>query len=123
MVKKSRRIRRRVRVKQQPTEENPSIGIDSSSSDTSPQAPSDSHMDVNESIISLLLRFHSSLTGLPDSFDPKDNSRNLEDCVGDGTWFVARLLHRIYRLDDPCRYIIPYININLFISKIIVNIY
>jgi E3 ubiquitin-protein ligase UBR3 len=66
--------------------------------------------------ISLLLKLHSTLSGVPDSFDlndceppppvpvpnspphPASNSR-----IGDGPFFIAKLLYKIAKLDPMCR--------------------
>lgn len=64
---------------------------------------------VNESIVSLLLRLHSQLSGLPDSYDPDEQEaqgagNDTEDDVrcGDGPYHVARLLRNIARLEPAC---------------------
>lgn len=71
-------------------------------------------MSVNESIISLLLKLHSNLTETPDSFNPYDVERKaaqasgssedpVNDYVGDGPFFVGKLLKHIMALDPMCR--------------------
>ncbi|XP_034238559.1 E3 ubiquitin-protein ligase Ubr3 isoform X4 [Thrips palmi] len=71
-------------------------------------------MSVNESIISLLLKLHSNLTETPDSFNPYDVERQAaqasgssedqsNDYVGDGPFFVGKLLKHIMALDPMCR--------------------
>lgn len=59
---------------------------------------------VNESIISLLLKLHSQLSGVPDSYDPAEQEANVDDdgCVGDGPFFVAKLLRKIAAFDRAC---------------------
>ena len=71
---------------------------------------------MNESIISLLLRLHSQLSGTLDSYSPKTQqntesessstdtlpSEN-ESRIGDGPFFIAKLLDRIANLDPMCR--------------------
>lgn len=69
-------------------------------------------IEVNESIISLLLKLHSQLSGIPDSFDPDDDEIDYfaagDDKVpcGDGTFYVGKLLKKIAMSDSGCnRYI------------------
>lgn len=60
---------------------------------------------INESIISLLLKLHSQLSGTPDSYDPDDPEPAADDrdLVGDGPSFIARLLRKIASLNPQCR--------------------
>lgn len=71
---------------------------------------------VGESIISLLLKLHSQLSGIPDSYNPEpileneagssmDTSGPLEDesRIGDGPFFISLLLNKIANLDPLCR--------------------
>lgn len=71
-------------------------------------------MSVNESIISLLLKLHSNLTETPDSFNPYEVERKAaqasgsaedqsNDYIGDGPFFVGKLLKHIMTLDPMCR--------------------
>lgn len=70
-------------------------------------------MKVNESIISLLLKLHSQLSGIPDSYNPYDhttttnNDQNKTDSeeslIGDGPFFISRLLKKIATLSPQCR--------------------
>ena len=68
-------------------------------------------VQVNESIISLLLKLHSQLTGTQNSYrpdHPSNNSftdRSSDSRIGDGPFFVAKLLWRISALDTLCRYL------------------
>ncbi|XP_076270101.1 ubr3 ubiquitin ligase isoform X2 [Rhynchophorus ferrugineus] len=65
-------------------------------------------VEVNESIISLLLKLHSQLSGVPDSFDPDDDEVDYfaagDDKVpcGDGTFYVGKLLKKIAISDSGC---------------------
>lgn len=84
------------------------------------------HIKVNESIISLLLKLHSHLSGgVPDSYKPEvtaecepstsklndnmetdDNSSKSyqsDPPIGDGPYYVAKLLNKIASLDDHCK--------------------
>ncbi|XP_053987373.1 E3 ubiquitin-protein ligase Ubr3 [Hylaeus volcanicus] len=71
---------------------------------------------VGESIISLLLRLHSQLSGVPDSYNPDqsataDNEASSssaaaqpkESRIGDGPYFIAQLLNKIANLDPMCK--------------------
>lgn len=62
-------------------------------------------LEVNESIISLLLKLHSHLSGVPDSFNPDEaeSPEISQSRVGDGSFFVGKLIHRIMALDSLCR--------------------
>lgn len=66
-------------------------------------------VEVNESIISLLLKLHSHLSGNPDSYNPDEPSSSsnfdpsIDSRIGDGPYFVAKLLQRISALDSLCR--------------------
>lgn len=60
--------------------------------------------NANESIISLLLRIHSKLSGCQDSFRVEDMKlEELDKRIGDGAIFVGKALTRIILLDDICR--------------------
>lgn len=63
-----------------------------------------SSVKVNESVISLLLKLHSHLSGAPDSYDPEGAESRAADTgrIGDGPFFVGRLLDRISMLDSLC---------------------
>lgn len=70
---------------------------------------------VGESIISLLLRLHSQLSDVPDSYNPEqsttlDNEASSssaaqpkESRIGDGPFFISQLLNKIANLDPMCR--------------------
>lgn len=62
---------------------------------------------VNESIISLLLKLHSHLSAVPDSYNPEDPQASSdgedESMVGDGPFFIGKLLHKIATLDTACK--------------------
>ena len=71
---------------------------------------------VGESIISLLLKLHSTLSGSPNSFDldsaepppplPVPNSPphpGGESRIGDGPFYISKLLYKIAKLDPMCR--------------------
>lgn len=82
---------------------------------------------VGESIISLLLKLHSQLSGVPDSYNPEQSAisdneagsscgssssssssfasqSSLSDSrIGDGPFFISQLLRKIADLDPMCR--------------------
>lgn len=82
---------------------------------------------VGESIISLLLKLHSQLSGVPDSYNPEQSAisdneagsssssssssnssfaspSSLSDSrIGDGPFFISQLLRKISDLDPMCR--------------------
>lgn len=66
---------------------------------------------IGESIISLLLKLHSQLSGMPDSFNldsvastsEAENSDRPESRIGDGPYFIGQLLKKIAKLDPMCR--------------------
>lgn len=66
-------------------------------------------VEVNESIISLLLKLHSLLSGTPDSYNPDESSSNSsahqspDSRIGDGPHFIGMLLRRISALDPLCK--------------------
>ncbi|XP_011496807.1 PREDICTED: E3 ubiquitin-protein ligase UBR3 [Ceratosolen solmsi marchali] len=70
---------------------------------------------VGESIISLLLKLHSQLSGVPDSYNPEEfleaeagssmdtSAPAIESRIGDGPFFISQLLKKIANLDPMCR--------------------
>lgn len=79
---------------------------------------------VNESLISLLLRLHSQLSGVPDSYNPEDEEESSstsidaeESSIGDGIFYIARLLRRIASLDESCKSYIQEARLKLWPSK------
>ncbi|XP_037868471.1 E3 ubiquitin-protein ligase Ubr3 [Bombyx mori] len=58
---------------------------------------------VNESIISLLLKLHSQLSGRLDSFSPDEPAPAAHEPVGDGPFWIGRVLRRMCSLDPRCR--------------------
>ncbi|RZF33108.1 hypothetical protein LSTR_LSTR013279 [Laodelphax striatellus] len=65
--------------------------------------PPERTVKANESIISLLLKLHSHLSGIPDSFNPDETDPDPDSRIGDGPVFVGKLLRRIMALDSLCR--------------------
>ncbi|XP_066595206.1 E3 ubiquitin-protein ligase Ubr3 [Prorops nasuta] len=69
-------------------------------------------IDVGESIISLLLKLHSQLSGVPDSYNPEQISDSeassssatpTESRIGDGPFFISQLLKKIANIDSMCK--------------------
>ncbi|XP_054287000.1 E3 ubiquitin-protein ligase Ubr3-like isoform X1 [Macrosteles quadrilineatus] len=60
-------------------------------------------IEANESIISLLLKLHSHLSGAPDSFNPDELEVDRDSRIGDGAFFVGKVLRRIMEIDSFCR--------------------
>lgn len=72
-------------------------------------------MKVGESIISLLLKLHSQLSGIPDSYNPDQSvmvdseassstaTPAKESRIGDGPFFISQLLKKIANLDPMCK--------------------
>ncbi|XP_043683976.1 E3 ubiquitin-protein ligase Ubr3 isoform X1 [Vespula pensylvanica] len=70
---------------------------------------------VGESIISLLLKLHSQLSGVPDSYNPDQSvmvdseassstaAPAKESRIGDGPFFISQLLKKIANLDPMCK--------------------
>nr|XP_033321626.1 E3 ubiquitin-protein ligase Ubr3 isoform X1 [Megalopta genalis] len=70
---------------------------------------------IGESIISLLLKLHSQLSGVPDSYSLEqctmsDNEASSssatspkESRIGDGPFFISQLLNKIANLDPMCK--------------------
>ena len=65
-------------------------------------------INVNESIVTLLLRLHSKYSGRPDSYVPKkQRASGLSDeyassRIGDGSFFVEKVLDKICDIDEIC---------------------
>ena len=69
---------------------------------------------INESIISLLLKLHSKLSGRPDSYLPLNERRAqpnllgttspeyIRSRIGDGCFFIEKVLDKICSLDSAC---------------------
>lgn len=76
-------------------------------------------VEINESIISLLLKLHSQLSGIPDSYKPDEPAatttttataapepsatESAENLIGDGPFFIGRLLRKIAAHNLDCR--------------------
>ncbi|KAG5894127.1 hypothetical protein JTB14_004065 [Gonioctena quinquepunctata] len=75
---------------------------------------------VNESIISLLLRLHSQLSGVPDSYNQDEaeeaSSSGKEAPIGDGPYFIGKLLKKI-SVDSSCKNCIQETRMKLWPSQ------
>lgn len=81
-----------------------SDGCDQAQSSNYSELPSpERSVEANESIISLLLKLHSHLSGNPDSFNPEEPETERDSRIGDGPFFVGKVLYRIVELDSFCR--------------------
>ncbi|XP_045478273.1 E3 ubiquitin-protein ligase Ubr3 isoform X3 [Harmonia axyridis] len=62
---------------------------------------------VHENLISLLLKLHSNLSGVPDSFvlekELAKGDINDRAAIGDGPFYVGKLLKRLALADDNCK--------------------
>lgn len=59
----------------------------------------DEYVSVEESIISLLIKLHSKLSGKPNSYRPNFNPTTSDSRIGDGPFFIGKLLDKIGRYD------------------------
>ncbi|XP_032517089.2 E3 ubiquitin-protein ligase Ubr3 [Danaus plexippus] len=64
--------------------------------------PTDEQIPVNESIISLLLKLHSQLSGRLDSFSLEEPAIACDEPIGDGPHFIGLLVHKLAALDARC---------------------
>ena len=62
----------------------------------------DEYVNIEESIISLLIKLHSKISGKPGSYRP-----NFEDTtdsrIGDGLFFISKVLNKLGRYDSGAR--------------------
>ncbi|CAH1116050.1 unnamed protein product [Phaedon cochleariae] len=77
---------------------------------------------VNESIISLLLKLHSQLSGIPDSFngdndEESSSSTSSESPLGDGAYYIGKLLTKISEVDSSCKKCIQETRLQLWPSQ------
>ncbi len=60
-------------------------------------------INVNESIITLLLQLHSKYSNRPDSYVPQRQAQDhLDSRIGDGSFFIEKVLDKICNLDQAC---------------------
>ncbi|XP_073956496.1 LOW QUALITY PROTEIN: E3 ubiquitin-protein ligase Ubr3-like [Choristoneura fumiferana] len=77
------------------------------------QAADDS-IPVNESIISLLLKLHSQLSGRLDSFSLDEPEPQSDEPIGDGPHFIGQVLRKLARLDARCAAAIDHVRHSLW---------
>ena len=56
-------------------------------------------LPINETIISLLVRLHSKLSGKPDSYKPSKNETLVDSRIGDGPFFIEQFLNQFIQLN------------------------
>ena len=81
----------------------------STGSSTNIRRPRTVRIAINESIISLLIKLHSKLSAgkvdsyVPESLRPPSTQETTNSRVGDGAFFVGKLLDKIGQGSDACR--------------------
>ncbi|XP_069359695.1 uncharacterized protein Ubr3 isoform X1 [Maniola hyperantus] len=82
----------------------PALPAPQPSTDTQVQVhtQTDENIPVNESIISLLLKLHSQMSGRLDSFALEEPAPTSEEPIGDGPHFIGGLLHKLSAQDARC---------------------
>ncbi|KAK4316848.1 hypothetical protein Pmani_012025 [Petrolisthes manimaculis] len=63
----------------------------------------DEYVSVEESIISLLIKLHSKLSGKPNSYRPNFNPTTSDSRIGDGPFFIGKLLDKMGRYDHAAQ--------------------
>lgn len=63
----------------------------------------DEYVEVEESIISLLIKLHSKMTGKPNSYRPDFSKPTKDSRIGDGPFFIAKVLNKLGSYDPGCR--------------------
>ena len=83
-------------------------------------------VNINESIISLLVKLHSKLSGKPDSYTPKPERSKVpslahtltpeyaESRIGDACFFVEKVLDKICDLDSACEHFVKHTRAQLW---------
>ncbi|XP_061716606.1 E3 ubiquitin-protein ligase Ubr3-like, partial [Cydia pomonella] len=74
----------------------------------------DDSIPVNESIISLLLKLHSQLSGRLDSFSLEEPEPAADEPIGDGPHFIGQVLRKLARLDARCAGAIAHVRHSLW---------
>lgn len=83
---------------------------DANESENNGEEPKRAVINVNESIVSLLLRLHSKYSNRPDSYVPKKqrigsfsaSDDYVSSRIGDGAFFVEKVLDQICDIDETC---------------------
>ncbi|XP_050557029.1 E3 ubiquitin-protein ligase Ubr3 isoform X2 [Spodoptera frugiperda] len=75
---------------------------------------SEDTIPVNESIISLLLKLHSQLSGRLDSFSLDEPAPDTQEPIGDGPYFIGNVLRKLAALDARCGAAIAHVRHSLW---------
>ncbi|CAG9786509.1 unnamed protein product [Diatraea saccharalis] len=75
---------------------------------------SDESIPVNESIISLLMKLHSQLSGKLDSFSLEEAPPETDEPIGDGPYFIGQVLRALAQLDVRCAAAIQHVRHSLW---------
>ncbi|KAI5639121.1 E3 ubiquitin-protein ligase Ubr3 [Phthorimaea operculella] len=95
----------------------PAPADSTSSTDTQVQVhteQADEQISVNESIISLLLKLHSQLSGRLDSFSLDEPAPATNEPIGDGPHFIGQVLRNLAQLDARCAAAIGHVRQSLW---------
>ncbi|XP_028172665.1 E3 ubiquitin-protein ligase Ubr3 [Ostrinia furnacalis] len=76
--------------------------------------PQDESIPVNESIISLLMKLHSQLSGRLDSFSLEEPAPETDEPIGDGPHFIGQVLRALAKLDARCASAIAHVRQTLW---------
>ena len=105
---------RRHQQRQRKLQDNDALGLDGQGEDGGDGEGSSeikrAVINVNESIVTLLLRLHSKYSCRPDSYVPKGHRIGTvsatedyaQSRIGDGAFFIEKVLDKICKLDDSC---------------------
>ena len=74
----------------------------------------DEYINIGESIISLLIKLHSKLSGKPGSYKPNFEEDKQDSRIGDGQFFISKVLNKFGYYDSSTRN---------FINKTIQSLY
>ncbi|XP_052741571.1 E3 ubiquitin-protein ligase Ubr3 isoform X2 [Bicyclus anynana] len=93
----------RLTIHEEPTSRPALLGaLPSTDTQVQLHTQSDEQIPVNESIISLLLKLHSQMSGRLDSFALEEPAPATQEPIGDGPHFIGSLLHKLAALDVRC---------------------
>ncbi|XP_053609787.1 E3 ubiquitin-protein ligase Ubr3 [Plodia interpunctella] len=95
-------------------EDSPQQSQPSTSTQMQLHKQADESIPVNESIISLLLKLHSQLSGRLDSFSLDEPAPETHEPIGDGPHFIGALLRKLARLDARCAAAIQHVRNTLW---------
>ncbi|XP_022838104.1 E3 ubiquitin-protein ligase Ubr3-like [Spodoptera litura] len=92
----------------------PSHARPSTSNQVQLHTQSEDTIPVNESIISLLLKLHSQLSGRLDSFSLDEPAPDTQEPIGDGPYFIGGVLRKLAALDARCGAAIAHVRHSLW---------